>query len=423
MSDLPDNVQNHMAAAQRIMQRCDTLAECSSMEDGICRVYLSDEHRQVNTIVADWMNKAGMTTYTDAAGSICGRFGPDADDAPVLLIGSHLDTIPNAGRYDGILGVMLAIELSELMQSADLPFAVEVIGFGEEEGVRFGTTLMTSRACAGTWDNSWLALQDEAETNLNEAMQSFGLDPARIDEAKRVNSQIIGFLEAHIEQGPVLETKHLPLAVVSSIAGARRLRLTLEGQAAHAGTMPMNMRQDALATASRIISLVEDTAVKHNIVATVGQIQCYPNAVNVVPGRVEFSIDARSGDDARRDVALAEILASAHTICNERGLTMTETPLHNAGAVACAPNLQQAVAHGIESTGLSVHHMESGAGHDAMAFADLCPVGMLFIRCTGGISHHPDEAVTVEDVSFSLTALNNTVRRLAETYTAQETHS
>lgn len=410
----PTTVADQHTTAARILERCDALAQLSSMTGGICRTYLGAEHQAANEQVRTWMHAAGMTVRIDAAGSICGRFGNPDPDAPTLLIGSHLDSIPDAGRFDGILGVLMGIEVAEALDAATLPFAIEVIGFAEEEGVRFGTTLMTSRACAGTWDDAWLALTDADGVTLADALRGFGLDPDNINaRCSRAGQNLIGYLEAHIEQGPVLEAMGLPLAVVTSIAGAKRLQVVIDGMAAHAGTMPMNMRKDALAAAARAITAIEDAANAHGVVATVGQIHSEPGGVNVVPGRCTFSIDIRAGADQARDAALDAALAEIQSICTKRGLQLDVTTLHAASGAACDTELQAAIAAGIKHTGTAVHTMESGAGHDAMALADICPVGMLFIRCKDGISHHPDEHVTASEVRYAMAAFLETIHHLA----------
>lgn len=413
----PATVQAQHAAAARVMARCDALAELSSLDAGICRTYLSDQHQAANALVGDWMRSAGMTVAIDAAGSIHGRFGSTDPNAPTLLIGSHLDSINNAGRYDGILGVLIGIEIAAALPAA-LPLAIEVIGFAEEEGVRFGTTLMTARACAGTWEDDWLALRDADGITLREALTQFGLAPDGIGQACTLSGRpLVGYLEVHIEQGPVLETLDLPLAVVGNIAGARRLQLVIDGMAAHAGTMPMHLRRDALAAAARAITTFETTAIAHQVVATVGQIACEPGGVNVVPGRCTFSVDIRAGRDQARDAALEQALADIRADCQERNLKLSVEPLHTAAGAACDAQLAAAIGKGIAHTELPVHTMDSGAGHDAMALAEICPVGMLFVRCTEGISHHPDEAVTISDVRYALAATLEAVHCLLSEYT------
>ena len=420
MSGLPAAVAQQLSKAEQILSRCDALAQYSSMSGGICRVYLSESHRQANECVGRWMDQAGMTRWMDAAGSLCGRYPSATRDAPVVVIGSHLDSIPDAGRYDGILGVLLGIAVIESLgpNANELPFGLEVIGFGEEEGVRFGTTLMASRAFAGTWDSSWWDLVDADGISLDTAFTRFGLTPSEVDRASRrdegkMHPQVLAYLEAHIEQGPVLESLGLPLGVVTAIAGARRFKVHIMGMAGHAGTTPMNLRRDALVAAARAVVLIEELALLRGLVATVGQISCEPGAVNVIPGSAEFSVDIRSADDQLRDAVVLEIETSLATLCAERNLELTIDPTHTASAVGCAPGLQQSMSASLQQLGCKAHKLASGAGHDAMAVADVCDVGMLFIRCTGGISHHPAEAVTQVDVAWALAALLLTIENIA----------
>ena len=408
-----------------LLARCATLSRMSSMTDGICRVYLSEEHKAANAQTLLWMREAGMTARVDAAGNVRGRYPGATEDAPVLLIGSHLDTVPDAGAYDGILGVLLGISAVSELAAKDqkLPFAIEVIGFGEEEGVRFGTTLMTSRAVAGTWDDSWWAIQDDAGVSVKEAFTQFGLDSDRLSEASlKVGDRaavktesVLAYVEVHIEQGPALEAANLPLGVVTAIAGAKRLRVTVDGRAGHAGTTPMNMRRDALVAASRAVARAETLANKFDVVATVGQISCEPGGVNVIPRRAEFSLDIRSGDDRLRDAALDEFLSQLESDCSERGLEVSVEETHSATAVPCAEHLQNLFAQAVADVGVAEMRLASGAGHDAMAMADLCDVAMLFIRSPGGISHNPAESVIAEDVQLAHDALLAFLRRLAET--------
>lgn len=402
-------------SARRVLDRCDELARLSSMQDGICRVYLSDEHRAANQLVAGWMSEAGLTVSIDAVGNVCGRLGDPS--LPTLIVGSHLDTIPDAGRYDGILGVLLGIELAHSLAGETLPFSLEVIGFGEEEGVRFGTTLMTSRALAGTWDPNWLELADANGVSLASAMSDFGLDPFGAENAARTQSHLLGFLEVHIEQGPVLESKNLPLALVTSIAGARRFACRVEGMAGHAGTMPMSMRQDALAASAEIVLAIEAIAAtgrsEDSLVATVGRIEALPGGVNVVPGAATFSLDVRAVEDSVRDLAVEEIRTRAEAICARRGITLQIQQTHGASAAACHADLLSDLSAGLRESDVPEHRMASGAGHDAMAMADVCPVAMLFVRCEGGISHHPDEAVTAGDVAVAFDVLCSSVRACA----------
>ena len=403
-------------AAEQVLERCAVLATMSSMAHGICRVYLSAEHKRANTQVSQWMQEAGMTTHIDAVGNVRGRYAASSEDAPVLLIGSHLDSIPDAGAYDGILGVLLGISaIAELNAMAQrLPFAIEIIGFGEEEGVRFGTTLMTSRALAGTWDTSWWSLVDDTGVSLKDAFSAFDLDPNVVPGAAMTAADVLGYVEVHIEQGPVLEAEDLPLGVVTAIAGAKRLRIRIEGAAGHAGTTPMVLRRDALVAAARAVARAEAVARRFGVVATVGQLGCEPGGVNVIPGAAEFSLDIRSGDDQQRDSALEVFIADTQTDCKERGLKIEIEQTHAAAAAPCATHLQDLLEAALIDLKLEPKKLPSGAGHDAMAIAELCDVAMLFVRSPGGISHNPAESVIMEDVALAHQALVRFVHKLAQ---------
>lgn len=402
--------------AARVMNWCDQLAAISASQDGISRFYLTPEHRRCNEQVAEWMKQVGMTTWTDAAGNLLGRYAGATDDAKILLLGSHLDSIPNAGRYDGILGVLVAIAAVEQLHAEDrrLPFAIDIIGFGDEEGTRFGSTLLGSRATAGSWKHEWWALADREGVTLADAFKQFGLNPEDIANAALASANLLGYLEVHIEQGPVLEDTDHALGIVTSIAGARRFHIDVQGYAGHAGTVPMHMRKDALLGAALGVEMVERFAREKGVVATVGQLQCWPGAVNVIPGRARFSIDIRSGDDDLRDQTLAQIQQEFSELCRMRNLTCNWTEIHNAPAVLCADWMQDLQASVLESMNLEPVRLMSGAGHDAMAMAEITDVGMYFVRCKGGVSHHPDESVLVEDVALAITALTKTLLRIGE---------
>ncbi|PPF48465.1 MULTISPECIES: allantoate amidohydrolase [unclassified Rathayibacter] len=403
--------------AAAIMARCDELAAVSSSRDGIERVYLSPEHARVNAMAARWMTEAGMRTWQDAAGNQCGRYEGATPGLPALLLGSHLDTVPDAGRYDGILGVMLAIAVVSRLQGAGrrLPFAVEVVAFGDEEGTRFGTALLGSRALAGTWDEHWWELEDADGTTLVEAFHEFGLDPSRIRTAARDAQDVLAYLEAHIEQGPYLEEADRALAVVSSIAGARRFALTLTGKAGHAGGVPLDRRRDALTGAAEAVLAVERIAREQGVIATVGRLETFPGAVNVIPGRVEFSLDLRAETDAQRDAAWDAIEHAMSESVSRRRLALTVEETHSAPAVVASSRLQDVVRAGIRATGdAEPMVLFSKAGHDAMAVADLAEYAMLFLRCEGGVSHHPDENVTEADVATALDAFEAAVLALAD---------
>lgn len=404
-----------VAAARTVLDRCDLLAALSSRSDGIERVYLSPEHAAANALAERWMQDAGLRTWQDAAGNLCGRLEGSRPGLPAVLLGSHLDTVPGAGRYDGILGVLAAIAVVEHLapRPRQLPFALEVVAFADEEGTRFGTTLLGSRALAGTWREEWWDLAGSDGVTMRDAAVAFGLDPWRIAEAARRPEELLGYLEVHIEQGPRLEEADRALGVVTSIAGARRLLVTFRGEARHCAT-PWDRRRDALAAASEAVLAVEHLARDAGSPATVGRMRVEPDAVNVIPGLAELSIDLRDATDAARDATLATILAELDAIATRRGVTVTTAETHSASAVACAPHLQDAIRGGIaEAQATDVPELYSVAGHDAMAVAAATPIGMMFVRCRGGISHHADEDVRSDDVAAAVTALAATVERLA----------
>ena len=392
--------------ASLTFERCEQLALFSQDPQCMDRRYLSQQHQQTNHQVMQWMRTAGMHTWQDEAGNQWGALNCPDPNAPTLVMGSHLDTVPNGGKYDGILGVLLPISLVQYLRDRELslPFNLQIVGFGDEEGTRFGATLLGSRAVAGTWQENWATLVDADGIGLPQAMRDFGLDINRVRHAKR-SHDMHAFVELHIEQGPVLEANKLPLGVVSGIAGARRFKCVLTGIAGHAGTVPMNMRQDALAGAAEMILAIEHTAKQFELVATVGKLSCLSGATNVISGKTEFSIDIRSEDDQLRDQAFGDIEQQLQTIAEKRHLTLHIVQTHSASAVKCDSRLQQQLAQAITKQGLKPFTLSSGAGHDSMAIAEICPVAMLFMRCEKGISHHPGEAIMTKDIEHSLAVL------------------
>ncbi len=419
------------AAARRVVARCGELARVTATPgSGIERVYLSPEHARVNRLVAEWMREIGMTTRQDAVGNQVGRILPVSGDSetPALLLGSHLDTVPNAGRFDGIVGVLMALEVVRLLSApagsdrparVPLPFAVEVIAFSDEEGTRFGKALLGSAASAGGWREEWWGLTDAGGVTLREAFLDFGLDPSRVGEAAYRREQLVGYLEAHIEQGPELDARGESLAVVSSIASARRFQITVEGEARHAGGTPYETRRDALLGASEAALSVERICrAEHHIIGTVGQLETVPGAVNVVPGEARLSLDLRGEFDDSRDRVWDAIARDLDAIMGRRGLRWRSREIHSAPAVFCAPLLQDVVREGIMATlpagADAPAALFSRAGHDGMAIADVTDVGMLFLRNPGGISHHPDEFVSVNDVAAGIGAFVEAILHLAD---------
>lgn len=393
--------------ASEVYHRCDELAKFTQSNGQVNRQYLTPEHAEVNARVAQWMQQSGMKSWTDEAGNVWGRYESTNQDAKSFIMGSHLDTVPNAGKYDGILGVITPISLIEYFhqQGITFPFHIDIVGFCDEEGSRFGTTLLGSRAITGTWQDKWATLTDINGVNLASAMREFGLDINQIHKAQRHRKDYLGFLELHIEQGPVLEANSHPLGFVTAISGAKRFMITVEGEPGHAGTVPMAMRKDALVGACEMIGNINQIAHKYDIVATVGEIHNSPNAVNVIPGRCQFTLDIRSQNDDIRDEALAEIKSTLKKLAKKNHTVIAFKKTHHADAVSCHPTLTEKVKQALSSSGLRPFGLASGAGHDAMEMAKLCPMSMLFMRCHKGISHHPDEAIDAGDITKSLEVL------------------
>jgi len=399
--------------AQRIYDRCEALAAHSEQPDGLTRVFLSREQQAVNALVLGWMRDAGMTARLDAIGNCVGRYEAQSAGAPCLMLGSHLDTVRDAGKYDGMLGVVAAIECVDALNRAGtrLPFAVEVVGFADEEGVRFGATLLGSRAVAGTFDPQVLDAVDPAGLSMRAAMAEAGLDGERVAAAARRPADVLAYAELHIEQGPVLEALGAPVGVVTAINGGNRFVIDLGGMAGHAGTVPMRLRRDALAAAAECVLAIEAVAQsRSDVVATVGKLDVAPGAVNVIPGHVRATLDVRAPTDAARIEATAAIHSACEQIARRRNVSWTIAPLWEAATAACAPALQRQFAAAIEGEGLPVHALPSGAGHDGMAIIAIAPIGMLFIRCKDGVSHNPAEAVDVADVGAGARVLLRFIR-------------
>ncbi|CAN5118360.1 allantoate amidohydrolase [soil metagenome] len=402
----------------RAVERCRLLTRppFSEAPDNLTRPYLTPAHQATCARLADWMEDAGMVVRTDAAGNVVGRYA-GTTDAPLLLIGSHIDSVRDAGAFDGPLGIMLGIECVAAFHAAGkrLPFAIDVIAFGDEEGSRFPASMLTSRAVAGTLDRAALAIGDADGVTLDAALATVGLDSATYASAAYAPGSVAAYLEAHIEQGPLLEAEGLPLGIVTAIAGQRRLAVTITGTPGHAGTNSMTLRRDALTAAAEAILAIESVARagKPDLVATVGRMSVLPGATNVVPGRVDFTIDVRSGDDADRDAATAEIFAALDGIAASRGVALIAEETQVLAASPCDPGLTDRMAEAVAAIGQPVRRLVSGAGHDAMVMAALAPTTMLFIRCIGGISHNPAEDVIDGDVELALAAMLHFIEGLA----------
>ncbi len=359
---------------------------------------MRDCHREITK----WLAAAGAEVTVDAAGNLRAFYAGTHSYAPRLLLGSHLDTVPNAGAYDGVLGVVIAVALLESLDRRRLPFAIEVIGFSEEEGVRFGLPFIGSRALVGRLDEELLNCRDANGISVRAAIENFGLNPAEIPRAA-LRDDTLAYLEFHIEQGPILESLGRSLGVVEAIAAQTRMQFEFLGRANHAGTTPMHLRHDAVAAAAEWIVAVEREANNHpGVVATVGQIEAKPGAINVIAAEARVTLDLRYKSDEIRDRAADTVVRLAHEIAGRRGLTLRENVLLSQRAVPMDPFLVEQIQEAIRGAGCQPHRMTSGAGHDAMILAEKIPAAMIFLRSPGGISHDPAESVQVEDVAKAL---------------------
>ncbi len=405
-----------LRAAARVMERCDLLATYSEEEGRLTRRYGTPALRAAQDEVARWMSEAGMVVRRDSIGNLIGRYDGRAAGARALVLGSHLDTVRDAGRYDGPLGVLVALACVEGLreQGRRLPFAVEVVAFADEEGLRYHTTYLGSEVMAGALDPAVLARRDAEGISLEQAIRAFGGDPTALGSGRVAPEALLGYCEVHIEQGPVLEARGLPVGVVSAIAGQTRAALRLTGQAGHAGTVPMDLRRDALVAAAEVVLAVEDLA-RHapGLVATVGQLAVEPGASNVIPGVVSLSLDVRHQEDGARESACDRLRNQAARICAARNVALRWDTVQQTAAAPCDAALGDLLAAAVARSGYPCPRLPSGAGHDAVIMRLLTPVAMLFVRCAGGISHHPAEAVDAHDVAVALQVMNGFLDALA----------
>jgi hydantoinase/carbamoylase family amidase len=405
------------ASGADLMQHLEVLAAFTETPGrGLTRTYLTPTLKAAGQYLIGCMEAAGMTARFDALGNVIGRYEGHDPKAAALLLGSHYDTVRNAGKYDGPYGILAALAVVETLHAADqrLPFPIEVVAFGDEEGVRFKSTLIGSRGLAGTLDAAVFDTTDQDGVSMKEALTAFGGSAAKLASVAKKPGSVRGYIELHIEQGPVLIQDKLPVGVVTSIAGASRFMITLTGVAGHAGTVPMGLRRDAAAGAAEFVLAVEARCAQApTLVGTVGIVSMPGGAANVIPGVVELSLDVRAETDAVRKAAVRDLKNVLKDICARRGLKAAVRQTHDAAAVKCDAKLRQALSASIAAQGLRVLDLPSGAGHDAMAIADLCPVAMLFVRCgNGGISHDPREIMTASDAATGAKVLLDTVLRL-----------
>ncbi len=408
--------------AGRILERCDELALCSEDPPRLTRPCLTPSMHAAHDRIRQWMTDAGMECRTDAIGNISGRLAAKAPyDRRRLLIGSHVDTVVRAGRFDGVLGILLGVAVAELSRASkrELPFALEVVGFCDEEGLRFRTPYLGSRTLAGCFDPHLLDLRDEDEISLRDAIDAFTdeaipIDAARIDLARYNAQDLVGYVEAHIEQGPVLDSRDAAVGVVDTIVGQHRLSLRFEGEAAHAGTVPMVERRDALVAASRLVIAINEMANRRDgLRATVGFVENTPNVRNVVPASVRIAVDIRHASDATRIASAAEVVREAGNIARESRVDLHLDREESDEAVAMDAGLTSMLEGAVSALGLPPQRLSSGAGHDAVVMSRLTRTAMLFVRNPGGISHHPDESVKAEDLPIALEVLDELVTRLA----------
>jgi beta-ureidopropionase / N-carbamoyl-L-amino-acid hydrolase len=393
----------------RILELADRLAVHSELPGALACTYLTPAHRATAKELADWMRGAGMAVEIDGVANVVGRYAGSAPSPKTLLVGSHYDTVVDAGKYDGRLGILTGLVVIEHLNRAGrrLPFAIELIAFSEEEGLRYSASYIGSTAVAGSFDCALLTRRDEGGVSLAEAIAKSGFDPRAIPSLARRRENLAGYLEVHIEQGPVLLEEGLPLGIVTAIAGGCRFLVTVTGQAGHAGTVPMGLRHDAAAAAAELILAVERRCSGvPTLVGTVGKLQVPGGATNVIPGRCELSLDIRAADNAVRDAAVADLRAEIAAIAQRRGVTIDVRETQRTGAVACSPRVQALFAQAIGRLGIKPRFLPSGAGHDAVNFGPITETGMLFVRCgNGGVSHSPRETITAQDADLAARAL------------------
>lgn len=412
---LPDHVKH------QLMQRIDELALISESPNNLTRRFATPEHRQANDLVAQWMRELGMEVSEDAIGNIRGRYEGDVPGSSAILLASHLDTVIDAGAYDGMLGVLSGLACIQALHEKQmrLPCAIEVVGFADEEGVRYHSTFLGSRAMAGTFDFALLDKVDKDGITMASAIEQFGHSVSELSDAVCSPKDFIAYLELHIEQGPVLEQKNIPVGVVKAISGASRLMVKLKGVSGHAGTVPMTLRHDALVTASRCVIAVQKVCTGDtDLVGTVGMLNVSPGAGNVIPGTVEFSVDIRAACDLVRTAVVASVIREIQQIASEEKVDIEIKRTHDAESVQCDADLVSEVGAAIAAQGYPVTEMSSGAGHDAAAIADIIPVCMIFVRCKGGVSHNPAESVTLEDAVAGAQLMLDSTLRIAFANTA-----
>lgn len=400
-------------AGRRIHARCEDWARFSAPGPGVTRLYLSQEHRRAAEALIGWMEEAGMEARLDAAGNVVGRYHAETGGGPYLVMGSHQDSVIEGGRYDGPLGVLTALDCVAVLnrEGRRLPFGIEVVAFGDEEGSRFRTTLAGSRAVVGDFGDDLLQATDADGISMRAAFEAFGLDADRVAEAAHRKDEVLGYVEVHIEQGPVLEAEDLPVGVVTGISAQRRAWMHFRSEANHAGTVPMHLRSDAMAAAAEAVLIVEEVAgAQADTVGTVGSVETRPGLANVICGQVTISLDLRAPSVGLLDSAYDALVSRIDAVCRRRGVEVRHQILLDLAACPCSPAFVAQFEAAVRETGHRAVLMPSGAGHDGMAMSRLTDIGMLFVRCRGGVSHNPAESVSEEDVAAGAQVLLHFVR-------------
>ncbi|HEX7631884.1 MAG TPA: allantoate amidohydrolase [Lacunisphaera sp.] len=406
-------------AADLLVSMLDELGHITDEPGKLTRTFLSPAMHRANQLVGECMVAAGLEVRQDSVGNLIGRLEGAQPGAKTLLLGSHLDTVRDAGRFDGPLGVVLPIVAlaEQKVRGVQLPFAVEVIGFSEEEGVRFASAYLGSEGYTGRLKPATLALKDSEGVTVGDVLRDFNDGGFALPEAAHKRSELIGYVEVHIEQGPVLEAKKLSVGVVSAIAGQSRFKLNWTGKAGHAGTTPMALRRDALAGAAEFALAAEKLArATQGLVATVGSLTVAPGAANVISGSVVHTLDVRHAQDTVRRAALLKLGRLAAQIAKKRGLKVAWQRTQDNGAVTCSPQLTAALERSVKAVQGKSLSLVSGAGHDGVVMSKLTPVAMLFVRCRDGLSHHPDEHASPKDLAVALEVMTNFLEQLAQDY-------
>lgn len=418
------SIQNLTQRTKRIAERIETLAKISDEPHNLERTYGSKALDKANKVIVEWMKAAGLETRIDTIGNVRGRLASTNNSSKVFVMGSHLDTVKNAGKYDGPLGLLMALDVVEELnkRNEDRPFNIEVVGFCDEEGVRFTTTYLGSRALSNTFEEAWLSLEDDAGIRLGEVIKNKGGNSKNIEKESLSADECLGYYEVHIEQGPILEEEKVSVGVVTAIAAQTRVNLQFIGKAGHAGTTPVNSRQDALCAAAEFVIAVENYSKlsDRGVIATVGKLSIEPNVSNVIPSEVHCSLDLRSPNNKGMYLALDELKGITTRFCQKRNIDFKWLVLQQNEGTLFDPFLCELVEKAVLKAGIpKLVSLTSGAGHDAVALSSIMPVSMLFVQCKDGISHHPDEFVAFEHIRDGLSVSDCFVAELVTSHQKQ----